>query len=305
MDVWSLKKQVSGIAFSEELGVCAAETERALRGLLDQQRAIPSRLKEAMIYMVLSPGKRIRAALVQWSCRTVCGQVHSAALTGAAAVEMVHTYSLIHDDLPAMDDDDFRRGQPSCHKQFDEATAILAGDALLTLAFEVLAREVAPASCALEMVRLLAEAAGPAGMIAGQIKDLENEGVEGTVSELQTIHLCKTGQMFAAAAEMGAVAGGAGESQRKALRQYGLDIGLVFQIADDLLDISGTREQLGKTAGKDKQQKKLTYPAVVGMEKSRQIAEQTTERALEALACFGPQADILRRLAIELLDRKR
>lgn len=305
MDVRNLEKTVSAIPFSEELSDCAKATDETLRRLFERQNRIPPRLKEAMIYMVLSPGKRIRAALVQWCCRVVSGQIHPDALTAAAAVEMVHTYSLIHDDLPAMDDDDFRRGRPSCHKQFDEATAILAGDALLTLAFEVLASEIRSPETAVRMVRILAEAAGPAGMIAGQIKDLESEGIQGTLAELQSIHLCKTGQMFAASAELGAVAGGAAESQRTALRQYGLDIGLGFQIADDLLDVSATTEQLGKTAGKDSRQKKLTYPALVGMDKARQIAEQTTQRALDDLSCFGPEADILRRLAVELLNRKR
>ncbi|HOK65426.1 MAG TPA: polyprenyl synthetase family protein [Anaerohalosphaeraceae bacterium] len=305
MDVQNLEKSVSEIPFSEELTACAEATDRTLRRLLDGQKDIPSRLKEAMIYTVLSPGKRIRAALVQWCCRVVSGQVNENALNTAAAVEMVHTYSLIHDDLPAMDDDDFRRSRPSCHKQFDEATAILAGDALLTFAFEVLAAEITPPQTAVQMVRILAEAAGPAGMIAGQIKDLQSQGVEGTLSELQSIHICKTGRMFAASAELGAVAGRASEKHQKALARFGLDIGLGFQIADDLLDVSATSEQLGKTAGKDSRQKKLTYPSLVGIEKARQIAEQITQRALEDLSCFGSEADILRRLAVELLNRKR
>ncbi len=305
MDAQNLEKSVSEIPFSEELAACAEATARTLRRLLDNQKEIPPRLKEAMIYTVLSPGKRIRAALVQWSCRVVSGQISEAALTAAAAVEMVHTYSLIHDDLPAMDDDDFRRGRPSCHKQFDEATAILTGDALLTFAFEVLAAEIIPPQTAVQMVRILAEAAGPAGMIAGQIKDLQSQGVEGTLSELQSIHICKTGRMFAASARLGAVAGYASEKHQNALTQYGLDIGLGFQIADDLLDVSATSEQLGKTAGKDSRQKKLTYPSLVGIEKARQTAEQITQRALEDLSCFGPEADILRRLAVELLSRKR
>lgn len=305
MDIQNLEKTAAAISFSEELSARARETDRTLRHLLDRQKGIPSRLKDAMAYTVLSPGKRIRAALVQWCCQVVSGQINQDALAAAAAVEMVHTYSLIHDDLPAMDDDDFRRGQPSCHKQFDEATAILAGDALLTLAFEVLAAEISNPQTTVQMVRILAEAAGPAGMIAGQIKDLESEGTEGTLAELQSIHLCKTGRMFAASAQLGAAAGGASEPQRKALGQYGLDIGLAFQIADDLLDVSATTEQLGKTAGKDSRQKKLTYPALVGAEKARQFAQQTTQRALDALSCFGPEADILRRLAVELFHRKR
>ncbi|HRU15023.1 MAG TPA: polyprenyl synthetase family protein [Anaerohalosphaeraceae bacterium] len=305
MDVQNLEKRIVGIDFSAELTECARQADRTIRRLLEQQSDIPARLKEAMVYTALSPGKRIRAAVVQWCCRTVSGRVNADAQTAAAAVEMVHTYSLIHDDLPAMDDDDFRRGRPSCHKQFDEATAILTGDALLTLAFEVLADEIENPPTAVQMVRVLAKAAGPAGMIAGQIKDLESQGTEGTMSQLQSIHLCKTGQMFAAAAELGAIAGGASEPQRTALRQYGLDIGLGFQIADDLLDVSATSEQLGKTAGKDSRQGKLTYPALVGIEKARQIAEQIAEKSLQDLSSFGPEADILRRLVFELLNRKR
>jgi geranylgeranyl pyrophosphate synthase len=305
MDVQNLEKRIVGIDFSAELTECARQADRTIRRLLEQQSDIPARLKEAMVYTALSPGKRIRAAVVQWCCRTVSGRVNADAQTAAAAVEMVHTYSLIHDDLPAMDDDDFRRGRPSCHKQFDEATAILTGDALLTLAFEVLADEIENPPTAVQMVRVLAKAAGPAGMIAGQIKDLESQGTEGTMGQLQSIHLCKTGQMFAAAAELGAIAGGASEPQRTALRQYGLDIGLGFQIADDLLDVSATSEQLGKTAGKDSRQGKLTYPALVGIEKARQIAEQIAEKSLQELSSFGPEADILRRLVFELLNRKR
>jgi geranylgeranyl pyrophosphate synthase len=305
MDVQNLEKRIVGIDFSAELTECARQADRTIRQLLEQQSDIPARLKEAMVYTALSPGKRIRAAVVQWCCRTVSGQVNADAQTAAAAVEMVHTYSLVHDDLPAMDNDDFRRGRPSCHKQFDEATAILTGDALLTLAFEVLADEIENPPTAVQMVRVLARAAGPAGMIAGQIKDLESQGTEGTMSQLQSIHLCKTGQMFAAAAELGAIAGGASEPQRTALRQYGLDIGLGFQIADDLLDVSATSEQLGKTAGKDSRQGKLTYPALVGIEKARQIAEQIAEKSLQDLSSFGPEADILRRLVFELLNRKR
>jgi geranylgeranyl pyrophosphate synthase len=305
MDVQNLEKRIVGIDFSAELTECARQADRTIRQLLEQQSDIPARLKEAMVYTALSPGKRIRAAVVQWCCRTVSGQVNADAQTAAAAVEMVHTYSLVHDDLPAMDNDDFRRGRPSCHKQFDEATAILTGDALLTLAFEVLADEIENPPTAVQMVRVLARAAGPAGMIAGQIKDIESQGTKGTMSQLQSIHLCKTGQMFAAAAELGAIAGGAAEPQRTALRQYGLDIGLGFQIADDLLDVSATSEQLGKTAGKDSRQGKLTYPALVGIEKARQIAEQIAEKSLQDLSSFGPEADILRRLVFELLNRKR
>ncbi len=204
-----------------------------------------------------------------------------------------------------MDNDDLRRGQPSCHKQFNEATAILAGDALLTLAFEALAAETTNPQTAVQMIRMLARAAGPEGMIAGQMADLEGEKTNGTLEQLRSIHISKTGRMFAAAAGLGAIAGGAGEDQIDLLADFGLKIGLVFQIADDLLDILASSEQLGKTAGKDSRQGKLTYPSLVGVQRARQIAEDLTAEALEAIAPFGPQADILRRLAVELLKRKK
>ncbi len=296
---------IYAIDFAGELAVKASHTGHVLEELLARQSGVPDRLREAMRYMLLSGGKRIRAALVQWSCEAVCGRVSREGEVAAAAVEMVHTYSLIHDDLPAMDDDDLRRGQPSCHKQFDEATAILAGDGLLTLAFEALAGETDSPETAVEMISMLAQAAGPAGMIAGQMEDLEGEGLAGSMELLERIHLNKTARMFAASCGLGALAGGATDGQLEALTRYGQKIGLGFQIADDLLDVSASSEQLGKTAGKDQQQGKLTYPALAGEAESRKIAERLTEEALSALSCFGPEADVLRRLAVELPDRKK
>ena len=304
MGVRSQENRVRAIDFRGELEAKAVRTNKILRELLDGQGGVPVRLHEAMVYMVLSPGKRIRAALVQWVCELTAEEVNRNAEVAAAAVEMIHTYSLIHDDLPAMDDDDLRRGQPSCHKQFDEATAILAGDALLTLAFEILT-EAEPADTSVRMIRALAQAAGPAGMIAGQMDDLEGEHANGSMEQLQSIHLNKTAKMFAASCGLGAIAGGAGEEQFEALREYGLKIGLGFQIADDLLDVSASSEQLGKTAGKDQQQGKLTYPALVGEAEARRIAETLTEEAVAQLESFGPRADILRRLAAELLEREK
>jgi geranylgeranyl pyrophosphate synthase len=299
------QQSIDEIDFKAQLSREAAETDRVMGELLHSRSHIPDRLKEAMGYMLLSPGKRIRAAMVRWVCRMLSGHIGRDGQIAAAAVEMVHTYSLIHDDLPAMDNDDLRRGQPSCHKQFNEATAILAGDALLTLAFEALAAETTNPQTAVQMIRMLARAAGPEGMIAGQMADLEGEKTNGTLEQLRSIHISKTGRMFAAAAGLGAIAGGAGEDQIDLLADFGLKIGLVFQIADDLLDILASSEQLGKTAGKDSRQGKLTYPSLVGVQRARQIAEDLTAEALEAIAPFGPQADILRRLAVELLKRKK
>jgi geranylgeranyl pyrophosphate synthase len=299
------ERQSEKETFSAALAEMAAQTGRTLDELLEKQTGIPARLKSAMDYMLQSGGKRIRSALVMWTCRMIAGSVNREAQIAAAAVEMVHTYSLIHDDLPAMDDDDLRRGRPSCHKQFDEATAILAGDALLTLAFEILSAEVANPSMAVRMLRTLAQAAGPAGMIAGQVADMEGPHVNGSMAKLEYIHMNKTAQMFAASAALGAIAAGASDAQIGAMLEYGMKIGLGFQIADDLLDVTASAEQLGKTAGKDAQQGKLTYPALVGVEKSRQIFEKLTNEAMAALQGFGGRAGILHQLAEELLNRTK
>lgn len=278
---------------------------RILERLLDAQTEIPTRLKDAMAYMLQSGGKRIRSALVLWCCELTAGRITVAAEIAAAALEMVHTYSLIHDDLPAMDDDDLRRGQPSCHKQFDEATAILAGDGLLTLAFELPAREIPNAETAVRIIRTLAEAAGPEGMIAGQMADLESEQAAGTMERLRYIHINKTAKMFAAAAGLGAIAGEAGETDIAALLHYGLKIGLGFQIADDLLDVTASSEELGKTAGKDARQGKLTYPSLLGMDESRRLLSRVTNEAIAAIEPFGKRGALLRQLAMEMQNRKK
>lgn len=256
-------------------------------------------------YTLEAPGKRIRSVLVLWCCELVCGRINRNAEVAAAAIEMLHTCSLVHDDLPAMDNDDFRRGLPTCHKQFDEATAILAGDALLTLAFEILAREIDKPAIAVELITQLSEAAGPSGMIAGQLADLKAEKTKAGEELLQYIHINKTAKMFRAACAIGAICGDANKKQLDCLCEYGLKIGLGFQIADDILDVCATSEQLGKTAGKDAKAKKATYPAIVGLEKSRQLAEQLADQAVAALEPFGKKADTLRKLTIALLERTR
>ncbi len=305
METDSIKKHGHSSSFKSALAVKAALTERVLTELFAAQTEIPDRLKEAMRYMALNGGKRIRAALVMWACEVVSGKINSDAEIAAAAVEMVHTYSLIHDDLPAMDDDDMRRGKPSCHKQFDEATAILAGDGLLTLAFELLTVEVENSDTAVRMVRTLSEAAGPSGMIAGQVADMHGPHVNGSLANLQYIHMNKTAEMFAASAALGAIAGHADNRQLDAMIEYGMKLGMGFQIADDLLDISASSDQLGKTAGKDAAQGKLTYPALVGVERSHEIFEKLTCEAVCALQIFDDKAETLRQLAMELLDRAK
>ena len=294
-----------GFDFSSALAEKGAIVNAAIAGILARLDGVEPRLKEAMDYTLGAPGKRIRAAIVLWSCEMLCGEVNRQAEVSAAAIGMVHTYSLIHDDLPAMDDDDMRRGQPSCHKAFDEATAILAGDALLTLAFEILACEIDEPELAVELIKVLSQAAGSCGMVTGQAADLRSEKAQADLERLQFIHTNKTARMFGAAAVMGALCGGANEEELKALRRYGLKIGLGFQVADDILDISGSSEHLGKTAGKDVEQGKLTYPALAGIEQSRHIAGELADEAVKALAMFGEKADVLRNLACVLLERTR
>jgi geranylgeranyl pyrophosphate synthase len=276
-----------------------------LRQLLVEQREVPQALHQALEYTLSGPGKRIRSALVLWCCELSAGQDNANARIAAAAIEMVHTYSLVHDDLPAMDDDDLRRGRPTCHKAFDEATAILAGDGLLTLAFEVLADRIDAPALAVKLIRELARAAGPAGMIAGQVADLKAENTVGSVEMLEYIHTNKTAKMFRCATRMGALCGGADGASLEALGQFGLKIGLGFQIADDILDVSASSEQLGKTAGKDIQAAKCTYPAVVGIDRAKELERKLAHDAVVLLEPFGPGAETLRRLTLGLLDRNR
>ncbi|MGA2070514.1 MAG: polyprenyl synthetase family protein [Sedimentisphaerales bacterium] len=278
---------------------------KTLNELLMRKDLISKELRVPVRYALTGPGKRIRSAIVLWCCETVSGRVNRDAQMAAAAIEMVHTYSLIHDDLPAMDDDDYRRGRLTCHKKFDEATAILAGDALLTLAFEVLAKEIKSPAMAARLVGELAEAAGPAGMVAGQMADLDFENKNVDEKMLRRVHTNKTAKMFAAAAVMGGICAGAKDKQLKRLREYGLKVGLGFQIADDILDVCGTSRQLGKTSGKDARQGKQTYPAVVGLEKSKKSAEKIADEAVAALKPFGEKAEALRRLVETLLNRTR
>ncbi len=266
---------------------------------------MPGDLKGPLQYTLEAPGKRVRSALVLWCCELVGGRVNHNAEIASAAVEMVHTYSLIHDDLPAMDDDDFRRGQPTCHKVFDEGTAILAGDALLTLAFEVLAKEIDAPDVAVRLIAQLAQDAGASGMIAGQIADLKAQQSTGTKELVKYIHVNKTAKMFRCAAAMGAICGGATQKQFEGLCEYGLHVGLAFQIADDILDVTASSEQLGKTAGKDVKAAKCTYPAVVGLEKAKALQKKLTAGAIAELEPFGKKAETLRQFAEAMLERTK
>ena len=275
-----------------------------MRYLGEAQVAEPFR--EVLEYALGAPGKRVRAVLTLWSCELVSAQsANTAAETAAVALEMVHTYSLIHDDLPAMDDDDFRRGRPTCHKAFDEAMAILAGDGLLTLAFELLSDRVEPPALAVSLIKALAQAAGSDGMIAGQVADLQAEKTPTDLAGLESIHINKTAKMFQCASVMGALCGGAMQEEIRLLGQFGLKIGLGFQIADDILDISASTEQLGKTAGKDEKAGKSTYPALMGIDQAKQHLSALTQEAIDLLSRFNGNTAPLEQLALALLNRTK
>lgn len=260
----------------------------------------PEVIHRAMRYSLFAGGKRIRPVLCLEAARAVAGGEPAGIYAVAGALEMIHTYSLIHDDLPALDNDDLRRGRPTSHKVFGEAMAILAGDALLTLAFEVLGR-VGDA----RLVTELAAASGTVGgMIAGQVFDLEGEHAAPSAELLERIHRAKTGALLRASVRMGAIHAGAAAGQLDALTRYGEHIGLAFQIVDDVLDVEQSSEALGKTAGKDAAQHKITFPAVYGIEASKRMAEEQRRHAHEALGAFGEDARRLRELADLIVERR-
>ncbi|MHC4124681.1 MAG: polyprenyl synthetase family protein [Planctomycetota bacterium] len=289
--------------FQAKLAQAVELVNNTLAELVVKYDDIQDGLKKAIEYTLGGGGKRIRAAIVLWSCELVAGTINNDAKTAAAAVEMVHAYSLVHDDLPAMDDDDMRRGRATCHVAFDEATAILTGDALLTLTFEVLAKEISNSGVAVKMIGQLAEAAGPSGMVGGQLADLKAANSGGDRELLEYIHTNKTAKMFRAAAQMGALAAGADIDQLRALSEYGLRLGLGFQVADDILDVISTSEQLGKTAGKDLKGGKLTYPGLLGLEAAQELEAELADEAVKALDVFDEKADALRNLARSLVAR--
>ncbi len=264
----------------------------------------PTQLREAIRYSLLAPCKRLRPILVLFAAEA-CGAAWDAALPAACAVEMVHTYSLIHDDLPAMDDDDLRRGRPTCHKAFGEAVAILAGDALLALAFEVLAKDIQPPETAARCCLALAEAAGATALVGGQADDLAVEFSAGDLAALEAVHRRKTGAMFLVSLRLGGFVAGADDRQQAALERYGRSVGLAFQIADDLLDVRGDEAAMGKRVGKDSQHGKLTFPSLLGIEESQRRAEQLIDEACAALSPLGEKRAALEALARYVLERNR
>lgn len=269
---------------------------------------LPSSIHASMRYSVFAGGKRVRPVLMLSACEAVGGDMRTA-IPAACAMEMIHTYSLIHDDLPAMDNDDFRRGNPTNHKVFGEATAILAGDALLTEAFILLSKPewaegLAPSTLA-RVIHEIALCSGSRGMIGGQVVDMESEGKkEIDLATVQYIHTHKTGALIRASVKTGALLGGAGEADLNAMIRYGEAVGLAFQIADDILDIEGTTEQIGKDAGSDQARGKATYPAVMGLAESKRRASELVETAIEALYRFGEKAEPLRAIASYIAQRK-
>lgn len=262
----------------------------------------PEALRDAIRYSLLAPGKRLRPILTLMAAEA-CGSNVEAALPAACAVEMIHAYSLIHDDLPAMDDDDLRRGRPTCHKVFGEAVAILAGDALQALAFEVLARDTQPPHVAASCCAMLARAAGAAELVGGQADDLAGEFSSGGLETLESIHRRKTGAMISVSLKLGAIVAGATNEQHQALDTYGQKLGVAFQIADDLLDVRGSEVNTGKRVGKDSQHGKLTFPGLLGVDESSVRAERLVADACAALLPLGEPAAPLESLARYVLDR--
>ena len=261
----------------------------------------PVRLKQAIRYMLLAPGKRIRPLLTLFATQTCGGSVEDA-IPAACAVEMIHTYSLIHDDLPSMDDDEFRRGQLTCHRKFDEATAILAGDALQALAFEVISKDQTDysARCCFE----LAKACGAGNLVGGQVDDLAGCDLQPSLPQIERIHLRKTAALLTVSLVLGGIVGNADETRLHQLRVYGQNLGLAFQIVDDLLDLQGDETKMGKMSGKDRQNGTMTFPELLGAEPSRQKASELVDQAIDALSVFGDSANQLREIARFVLERE-
>jgi geranylgeranyl diphosphate synthase type II len=285
---------------------CRQKVDHALDQYLPAEDVLPQKLHQAIRYSVFAGGKRIRPILMLSACLTVGGAVEKV-LPAACAMEMIHTYSLIHDDLPAMDDDDFRRGRPTCHKVYGEDMAILAGDALLTEAFLLLSRPVDGQGVSTDTLRrvinIIARCAGSKGMVGGQVVDMESEGKNIDLPTLEYIHTHKTGALILASVQAGALLGGGDEEAFNALSRYAEAAGLAFQVADDILDIVGDQALLGKDVGSDVARGKATYPALLGLEPARERARELRDMAVAALAGFDHRADPLRDIAHFIVDR--
>jgi geranylgeranyl pyrophosphate synthase len=293
-------------ALKEYLSLCQNRVERALEARLPGENILPQKLHQAMRYCVLDGGKRMRPLLTYCTGKTL--GIAPETLDGpACAVEFIHVYSLIHDDLPAMDDDDLRRGKPTCHVAFDEATAILTGDALQALAFEVLAHDPtiqASPENRIKMITILARASGSMGMVGGQAIDLASVGTRLNLPELENMHIHKTGALIRASVNLATLAKpDIDPSVAAKLDQYAKCIGLSFQVKDDILDEESDTATLGKTQGKDKDNDKPTYPALLGLAGAKQKAQELHEKALDSLSIFGSEADLLRDLSLYIIER--
>ncbi len=294
------------VNLKETLKLGAALTDAALERLLPPGHHFPPSIHQAMRHSVFAGGKRLRPILCIEAARMVMGSLPAGIQDAGAALEMLHTYSLIHDDLPALDNDDLRRGRPTCHVAFGEATAILAGDALQTCAYQVLAGLRCPAESRVRIIAEIAHGTGTVdGMIGGQVADLEAEHTKPDAARLEYIHRAKTGALITASLVAGGIYADANADAISRLRTFGMAIGLAFQIVDDILDVTQSSEQLGKTAGKDQATEKATYPSLYGLEESQHRADALIASANEALAPFGERADTLQALAAYLVERKQ
>jgi len=293
------------VSLNDALADTAAKVEKFLDQLLAVEDATEHRLHEAIRYATLDGGKRLRPFLVMQSA-SLFGVGERSALRTGAALELIHCYSLVHDDLPAMDDDDLRRGKPTVHKKFDEATAILTGDALQPLAFEVLAHPEthSNANVRVDLIAALARASGAHGMVGGQMIDLQAETETFDIGQITRLQRLKTGELIAYACEAGAILGQAPNKAHEALRRYAHDLGLAFQIADDLLDVEGSVEEVGKAVNKDEDAGKATFVSILGVERARFQANQLADQAIAHLALFGDKADLLCQAAKFVVERK-
>jgi geranylgeranyl diphosphate synthase type II len=302
----SKASQISASLSDEALAILkrhGSATEAYMRQALARQTDAPARLVEAMDYSLMAGGKRLRPTLVLESAIACGGDVNGSALSAAAAIELIHTFSLVHDDLPAMDNDDLRRGRPTNHKVYGDAMAILAGDGMISLAFELIATD-AEASVAAKLIAELAHATGPQGMIGGQVLDMEGEQKSLKLEQLQQLHRMKTGALLVAACRLGALSTNASTVQVSALAGFGRHLGLAFQIVDDLLDVTASAEQMGKATGKDAAKGKNTYPALLGVDETRRQAKAQLDEAVASLKPLGSAADGLRSLASFVVERQ-
>lgn len=288
----------------EEWAAKRALLESELERELNLENALDKTLAESMRYSLMAGGKRLRPVLLMEAAEAVGGRGEDY-IHAACALEMIHTYSLIHDDLPAMDNDDYRRGKLTNHKVYGAGIATLAGDALLTLAFEVILRQKADSETLCRVIREISQAAGPDGMVGGQAIDMESEGKSITMDELRKMHMGKTGALFRAAIRSGAILAGAGETELNALTRYAEAFGLAFQITDDILDVIGDENEIGKPVGSDERNHKSTYVTLTSLERARQLAKDAVDEAVLALEPFGDKAWFLKELVEFLISRKK